>query len=151
MHGKMTLLEKGYAGIDEQNLYCRVDFIEPASEWASPDATLLVAIETVSHNGRPDLAYRLQAEISGAGIGVVKFGESGHTEPAPSEVRASMQSIFECQVPLTCLHASEGTTLRVRFSLWRDRLPLDALPQEGAIELRVASESELSALPYARP
>ena len=128
-----------------------MDFTEPASAWATPDTTLLVAIETVSHNGRPDLAYRLQAEVSGAGVNIVKFGESGHAEPAPPEVQASMQSIFECQVPLASLHASEGTTLRVRFSLWRDRLPLDALPQEGAIELRVAPESELGALPYARP
>jgi hypothetical protein len=44
-----------------------------------------------------------------------------------------------------------GSRLRVRFSLWRDGLPLDALPQEGAIEVQVAPESELSALPYAKP
>ena len=44
-----------------------------------------------------------------------------------------------------------GSLLRVRFSLWRDGLPLDALPQEGAIEVRVAPETELSALPYAKP
>jgi len=28
---------------------------------------------------------------------------------------------------------------------------LDALPQEGAIDVLVAAESELSALPYAKP
>ena len=42
-------------------------------------------------------------------------------------------------------------TLRVRFSVWRDGLPVDALPQGGALEVRVAAESELSALPYAKP
>jgi hypothetical protein len=35
--------------------------------------------------------------------------------------------------------------LRLRFGLWRDRLPLDALPVEGWIELRVAPEEELQA------
>jgi hypothetical protein len=39
----------------------------------------------------------------------------------------------------------------VRFSVWRDGLPVDALPQEGAVEVRVAPESELSAMPYAKP
>jgi hypothetical protein len=62
-----------------------------------------------------------------------------------------MESIFESKIPLASLKAGEGTTLRVRFSLWHDRLPLDALPQEGAMELRVAPETELSALPYAKP
>ena len=41
--------------------------------------------------------------------------------------------------------------LRVRFSVWREHLPLDALPQEGSIEVRVVPESELSAVPYAKP
>ena len=62
-----------------------------------------------------------------------------------------VDSIFECQMPLKALKASMGSLLRVRFSLWRDGLPLDALPQEGAIEVRVAPETELSALPYAKP
>ncbi|MBZ5586130.1 MAG: hypothetical protein LAQ30_28870 [Acidobacteriia bacterium] len=66
-------------------------------------------------------------------------------------MEVALDSIFECKIPLGLLNASEGTTLRVRFSVWRDRLPLDALPQEGAIDLRVLPEMELSALPYAKP
>jgi hypothetical protein len=62
-----------------------------------------------------------------------------------------MESIFECQVPLSLLGVSASQTLRIRFAIWRDRLPLDALPAEGALELRVVPENELSALPYARP
>jgi hypothetical protein len=62
-----------------------------------------------------------------------------------------IDSIFECQTPLARLNAVMGSLLRVRFSLWRNGLPLDALPQEGAIEVRVAPEIELSALPYAKP
>jgi hypothetical protein len=62
-----------------------------------------------------------------------------------------LESIFEAQIPLRLLGAKHGAELRVRFSLWRDRLPLDALPQEGSIELRVLPEEELAALPYAKP
>jgi hypothetical protein len=35
--------------------------------------------------------------------------------------------------------------LRLRFSLWQNRLPADALPIEGWIELHLVSEAELSA------
>ena len=33
--------------------------------------------------------------------------------------------------------------LRLRFSLWHNRLPVDALPVEGWIELQLLSEGEL--------
>ena len=33
--------------------------------------------------------------------------------------------------------------LRLRFSLWQNRLPVDSLPLEGWIELQVVSEGDL--------
>jgi hypothetical protein len=33
--------------------------------------------------------------------------------------------------------------LRLRFSLWQNRLPVDSLPLEGWIELQVLSEGDL--------
>ncbi len=33
--------------------------------------------------------------------------------------------------------------LRLRFSLWANRLPVDSLPMEGWIELQVVSEGDL--------
>ena len=35
--------------------------------------------------------------------------------------------------------------LKLRFSLWQNRLPVDALPMEGWIELQLLSEWELAA------
>jgi hypothetical protein len=35
------------------------------------------------------------------------------------------------------------TKLRLRFSLWQNRLPVDSLPLEGWIELQVVSEGDL--------
>jgi len=35
--------------------------------------------------------------------------------------------------------------LRVRFSLWRNNLPLDSLPAEGAITVPVFTEEQLLA------
>jgi hypothetical protein len=36
-----------------------------------------------------------------------------------------------------------ATKLRLRFSLWQNRLPVDALPLEGWIELQLLSEGDL--------
>jgi alpha-amylase/alpha-mannosidase (GH57 family) len=149
MHGKLFLLDTGYAGIDEKNLYCRVDFIDEPAEWATGDTRLVVTIETVGPDGNGNQSVRLEADISQGTLHGWKLGENGQPQEAGFQV--GIESIFECQTPLQRLNAALGSRLSVRFSLWRDGLPLDALPQEGAIEVQVAPESELSALPYAKP
>ena len=110
-----------------------------------------MVVETVAADGRPDLAYRLQAVILEGELGNVTFGESSQTTLQEYNLAVALDSIFECRIPLDLLAAGLVTILRVRFSLWRDRLPLDALPQEGAIEVKVVPEMELSSLPYAKP
>ena len=149
MHGKMFLLDTGYAGIDEENLYCRLDFIDEPVEWAAGDTRLVIAIENIS--SVTPTTHRLQADISGGRVHAWTFAQNGNLGDQPESIRVSLESIFECRVPLELLEAQLGATLRVRFLLWRDRLPLDALPQDGAIEARVLPESELTALAYAKP
>jgi alpha-amylase/alpha-mannosidase (GH57 family) len=152
MHGKMFLLDTGYAGIDEKNLYCRADFMEHPGEWAIGNTRMVVAIEVANANGsNPARTFRLEADISEGSIRSWKFCENGNEHAQTGTIGVGIESIFECQVPLNLLDAAQGATLRVRFSLWRDGLPLDALPQEGAMDIRVAPESELNALPYAKP
>ena len=152
MHGKLFLLDTGYAGIDSENLYCRLDFMEPAAEWANGDTCLVVTIESFSHKTSGLVQVnRLQADISGGQVRSWKFGEDGHQAQASDSIHVELNSIFECQVPLDLLNAGTRDILKIRFSIWRDRLPLDALPQEGSIEIRIVPESELNALAYAKP
>jgi len=152
MHGRLFLLDTGYAGIDEESLYCRVDFIEPPVEWATGDARLVVAIETVAaESSSPVQAVRLEVDIAEGKLHGWTLTEGGQQLGQDNSSRVGFASIFECQIPLKLLKAEPGVTLRARFSVWRDGLPLDALPQEGAIDVLVAAESELSALPYAKP
>jgi hypothetical protein len=110
-----------------------------------------VSIESASPDGSPAHAVRLEAAIADGELRGWTFGENGRPHEPKDSIRAGMESIFECQAPLQLLKAAPGDLLRVRFSIWRDGLPLDALPQEGAMEIRVAAENELSALPYAKP
>jgi alpha-amylase/alpha-mannosidase (GH57 family) len=150
MHGKLFLLDTGYTGIDEKNLYCRADFMEHPSEWASGNTRMVVAIDVVNGDN-PARVFRLEADISEGQVRGWKFCENGNEHAQSGAIRVGIESIFECQVPLSLLDAPQGSTLSVRFSVWRDGLPLDALPQEGAMDIRVAPESELNAMPYARP
>ncbi len=153
MHGKFFLLDTGYAGIDEKNLYCRLDFIGKVSEWASAGTQLVMTVESLSADSGSGHSYRLEADISEGKIQTWTFREENGQSTAQSDgsIRVLMESIFECQIPLVSLGASQGSALQIRFSLWRDRLPLDALPQEGAIEVRVVTEDELSDVDYDRP
>jgi acetyl-CoA carboxylase alpha subunit len=76
-------------------------------------------------------------------------------------VKLALLRNFEFKLPLAWLLATPGAApsertaerksaavaatskLRLRFSLWQNRLPVDSLPLEGWIELHVLSEGEL--------
>ena len=152
MHGKMFLLDTGYAGIDAENLYCRLDFMEKTSEWATADTHLVLTVESTSANGA-QRSYRLEAWIGGESVQNWTFSENSHAPQKPQKISLGLrrESVFECRIPLELLDASMGASLRIRFSLWRGQLPLDALPQEGSIELQVVAEDELGSMAYAKP
>ena len=89
-------------------------------------------------------------EISGGRAHAWRFGQNGTPQDQPEALLVSLESLFECRLPLKLFPAVPGDVLRVRFSLWRDRLPLDALPQHGAIEVRLLPKAtpELNAMDH---
>jgi hypothetical protein len=77
---------------------------------------------------------------------------------AEEDVKIAFLRSFEFKLPLVWLLANPAPVsterkrgagvaatgrLRLRFSLWQNRLPVDALPMEGWIELEVLSEGDL--------
>ena len=67
------------------------------------------------------------------------------------EFRTPLDWLMAAPVELSKLQVpynSEGLTtrLRLRFSLWRNHLPVDALPVEGWIELALLMEGDLQSL-----
>lgn len=152
MHGKTFLLDTGYAGIDEHNLYCRVDFMDKTSDWVAPDSRLVVAIKSQSP-GTPEQSYKLEASIGAAAIQGWTFSDNGHSPQEPEGLMVALrrESSFECKIPLQALAAKSDALLRVRFSAWHGQLPLDTLPQDGFIEVQVVPEEELSVAAYAKP
>jgi hypothetical protein len=57
-------------------------------------------------------------------------------------------NILEFRIPHKILEAQPGNRIRLRFSLWREKLPVDALPVEGWLDLRISSDAELEENTY---
>jgi alpha-amylase/alpha-mannosidase (GH57 family) len=161
MHGKQFLLDSVYAGIDASNVYGRLDFVGGVPDI---DFDLVVNLESWPDDAtRPRRALRLDAEVRQQKLTAwsVKV-EDEHMALAnsdhPAEARAAVVKNFEFKIPLSWLLAApvssaktdmrSGVTrnLRLRFSLWQNGLPVDALPVEGWIELHLLTEDELAAL-----
>ncbi len=147
MHGKQFLLDAAYAGVDESALYGRLDFIGgiPAEE-----IRLVVNCEVARHTEEAQVdKFRLEASLAGKELSDWNLRREDQkraiaTARAPrDDVKVKLFRNFEFKLPLDLLGAEAGSALRLRFTVWRDHLPLDAMPLEGWIDLRVAPEWEL--------
>jgi hypothetical protein len=158
MHGKQFLLDSIYAGIDEDNLYGRLDFADAVPQ---DDFSLLAHIEAwVPQQHEPQRGLHLEANVVNRAIQSWVLREEGgkpltDSDQNPRGIKLVLRKNFEFRLPLSFLLSPEALDLgdptgrlRLRISLWRDRLPVDALPLEGWIELRLLSEPELAALEY---
>ena len=154
MHGKQFLLDSVYAGIDEKNVYGRLDFAD--GKVPEMDFDLVVNLESwtadsAEHDGSPPRrALRLDASVQNGQIHdwKVSFDENqplATSQESNSEATLALVKNFEFKLPLSWLQVASATKLRLRFSLWRQGLPVDALPLEGWIELQLVSEDELAA------
>jgi alpha-amylase/alpha-mannosidase (GH57 family) len=163
MHGKSFLMDSVHAGIDEANVYGRLDFIGKVPEM---DFELVVNLESWAEEGqRPRRALRLDVAVEAEKIKAWKVSAPDEDEPLAASNRprdkaaVALGRNFEFKLPLTWLLAvpvasrSENssslpvaTRLRLRFSLWHNGLPADALPVEGWMELQLVSEEELMAM-----
>ena len=168
MHGKQFLVDSVHSGIDETNVYGRLDFAGKPPEM---DFDLVVNLESwAADSQRPRRALRVDVRVEGRKTRSWQVTSPDEQKPIATsespceEVKVALSKNFEFQLPLAWLLAkpvasgavSAGgkattpvtTMLRLRFSLWQNRLPVDALPLEGWIELRLVSEQDLMALAF---
>jgi alpha-amylase/alpha-mannosidase (GH57 family) len=163
MHGKTVLLDSVYAGIDESNIYGRLDFVDRIPEG---DVEVVVNLESwAKDEPRPRRILRLEAAVRNSAVYAwnVRVPDEDaqivNSSQDQSDVAMILARSFEFKLPLTLLLATPPTSpnaradapaikLRLRFSLWENRLPVDALPVEGWAELQLLSEDELKAHGY---
>ncbi len=163
MHGKSFLLDSVHAGIDASNVYGRLDFVGKVPD---ADFDLVITVESWAAEGqRPQRALRLSASVKAAEIVAWRVTPAEEEKALASSqypvdgVAVALKRNFEFKLPFSWLLAAPSpikaagkpsvpaaTKLHLRFSLWQNRLPVDALPVEGWIELPLLSEDDLAAL-----
>jgi alpha-amylase/alpha-mannosidase (GH57 family) len=161
MHGKQFLLDEVLAGIDEQYVYGRLDFAGKVPEDAFQ---VVVNLESwANHAAKPRRELRVDAAAEVGRLLSWKVTEGKDKSVADSkdmsdQARVALGRNFEFRLPLTWLLAAPldidkvrgpkssdvlTVRLRLRFSLWQNSLPVDALPVEGWIELELLAEEDL--------
>ncbi len=168
MHGKSFLLDSVYAGIDEQHVYGRLDFVE---QIPPEPFELIVNVESwAAQNQRPRRVLRFDVSVADRAIAGWKVSQSDEEKllasseqaQSPDPVKLVLARNFEFGLPLPWLLAAPAsssnqvgkaaapvaTKLRLRFSVWQNNLPVDALPLEGWIELALLPEAELAAMAF---
>ena len=162
MHGKQFLLDEALAGIDEHYVYGRLDFAGKVPEDAFQ---VVVNLESwANHAGKPRRELRLEAAVERGHLRSWKVTDAQKKgwliRPMRKNARVALVRNFEFCVPLPWLLAAPldigkvrgskssdvlTTRLRLRFSLWQNHLPVDALPVEGWIDLELLAEEDLLA------
>ena len=156
MHGKRFLLESVHAGIDEHYLFLRVDFGPDAitstadgEEHLRGSFDVIQTIESIGAEGT------LKDPVTRMIIHVQNGQKHGWTlEPIADprlmayrpDVVVRLGRILESRISLDYLQARIGDTLHLRFSIWENKVPVDSLPAEGALTVRVVNEDQLTAL-----
>jgi alpha-amylase/alpha-mannosidase (GH57 family) len=154
MHGKQFLLDAVYAGVDADSVSGRLDFHHGVPEGSY---RLVVNVEMRRDGDDRKSAvdfYRLTADAQGNTLQkwVLTNGEerrklaSFSTENGDAPVKGvevALAEIFEFRIPFQLIGAHEGSRLRLRFSIWREHLPVDSLPLEGWIDLDALPEEDL--------
>ena len=173
MHGKRFLMDEVFAGIDEKFVFGRLDFAGKVPGDAFEIVVNLES--WARHAAKPRRELRLDASVTRGQIeswkvtpekddSATESAESAESQTAESQTedmpRVALFRNFEFRLPLTWLLATPldiekirgaqtsdllTVRLRLRFSLWQNHLPIDALPVEGWMELELLAEEDLLA------
>jgi len=159
MHGKQFLLDAVYAGVDADSVSGRLDFHHATPEGAH---RLVVNLEVWRDSGErknPPQSYRLKVDAQAGQVQrwaltngkeqlTLASFSADNGNSATNGVEVALEQIFEMRVPFELIGAQHGSRIRLRFSIWREHLPVDSLPLEGWIDLYALAEEELETSLY---
>jgi alpha-amylase/alpha-mannosidase (GH57 family) len=138
MHGKRYLIRELHYGSDGQNLYLRVDFEAHQAEGLSG----LEARFSIQAGADAALASSVVARFQEGQVTPVQL-QFARSRPGESWAwELAFQKILEARLSLAALGVRAGQSLRLQISLWREGLPVDAIPQQGWIEISTAEPTE---------
>ncbi|HUI54424.1 MAG TPA: glycoside hydrolase family 57 protein [Bryobacteraceae bacterium] len=131
MHGKKYVVKEVLFGSDGAHFFLRVDFHSGfEQEMAGMEARLQLQ---PMHDDDPS---HVTIRFSG--------GTARAAEKLEPPVECALGRVLEVKIPLAAVAVPKGGGLRFQFSLWQGGLPLDAVPQQGWIQMRTTDTDEMA-------
>jgi alpha-amylase/alpha-mannosidase (GH57 family) len=138
MHGKRYLIQEVYYGSDGVNLYLRVDF-QPGALEILPGAEARLSIQPSLGESLPSCLV-LRFEQGGVRLDQAAWGKPSDADLVPVEF--AFRKVLEGRLSLGVLGVAPGQSVRLQISLWKEALPLDAVPQHGYLEISTAEPTD---------
>ena len=130
MHGKKFVIREVLFGSDGESFYVRADF-HPGYEDELAGMEARLYLQPLNDGA----SRRVTVEFANGGRVVEKF------EPA---AQAALHHVLEVRIPLKVAAVAKSAGLKFQFSLWQGGLPIDAVPQQGWIEMKTTDPEELA-------
>lgn len=121
MHGQQFVVKELYYGGDGENAYLRLDFHPKALE-SLPGTEVRISVES----GGRDLLF--SAHLTPDRVMPVCAAESADA------ILCAYKRIFEISLDLGAAKLPTDQPLRVQVSVWKDGLPVEAIPTQGWLE-----------------
>jgi alpha-amylase/alpha-mannosidase (GH57 family) len=138
MHGKRYLIREIHYGSDGLNLYLRVDFEASAEQaWSGLEARM-----SIRAGADQSLASSFVIRFEDRGVTPVQLQVARPGPAGPAAAEFAFQQVLEARLSLAALGVRQGQSLRLQISLWKEGLPLDAVPQQGWLEVSTAEPTD---------
>src|SRR5437588_871967 len=130
MHGKKFLLERAYAGINEQDFFIRLDFASELQGGQQIETRIEVQPSSAEKARKTFIA---KFHLSRGKVVTAELSRIGGTEGndssakhASEHIESSFEKMLRARVPLSTLGAQLGDTLLLRFTIFSEQLPIDS-------------------------
>jgi hypothetical protein len=127
MHGKKFLVKEVYFGTDGRDFFLRID--------VNPDYELELGGMEARFAGQTLDGKQASEFTIGFAHGGARPVAMALAVPAAGPVECAYARVLEVRVPLAALGVAGGGGVRFQASLWEGRLPVDAIPHQGWLEM----------------
>ena len=130
MHGKKFVIQEVFFGSNGASFYLRADFHSGyGEELGGMEARITVQSLNDAHTSHVTVDFAKGARL---------------VEQLDPPVEAALGRVLEVRIPLAAVAVPKGAGLRFQFSLWQGGLPIDAVPQQGWIEMTTTDPVAMS-------
>jgi len=133
MHGKKFLVEEVQFGSDGANLYLRFDF---HAAYQQELAGMEARITSGPGGAAGDSYVAIGFTHGGGSITEARMAGAADTTMQPGPAECMLGRVLEVRLSLAAMGVKPGQGVRFQCSLWQGGLPMDAVPQQGWLELR---------------